>query len=200
MAENSNLKLQQIENTAQNLFKRYGFRRVSVEEICRESGVSKMTFYKHFKNKTELIKHLLDKMFSENLKIYREIMAQDLPFSVKAEQTIQMKLEKTDGISKEYMHEILHNSNPEIAQTYARIAQNMLKELMNDYIHAQENGEVRKDIKPEFMLYFLNHLIEMSEDERLLALYDSPQDMSVELTKFFFYGILHRDRDSFHEK
>jgi hypothetical protein len=29
---------------------------VSVEELCREAGASKMTFYKYFANKAELIR------------------------------------------------------------------------------------------------------------------------------------------------
>lgn len=200
MSGNSNLKLHQIANTAQELFKKYGFRRVSVEEICRESGVSKMTFYKYFKNKTELVKHLLEKMFSDAIKKYRDIMNQNIPFSMKAEQTIQMKLENTDGMSKEYMHEIVHNSNPEIAQTYAHLTNEIFQDIIADYIEAQQKGDVRQDIKPEFMLYFVNHLIEMVEDHRLLALYDTPKELAAELTKFFFYGILPRDKDSSYEK
>jgi AcrR family transcriptional regulator len=46
MKDAANLKLARIASTAEKLFMKFGIRRVSVEEICREASVSKMTFYK----------------------------------------------------------------------------------------------------------------------------------------------------------
>ena len=43
---------------AKDLFWRYGFRKVTVEEICEQEKVSKMTFYKMFPNKLDLAKHV----------------------------------------------------------------------------------------------------------------------------------------------
>ncbi|NOZ62096.1 MAG: TetR/AcrR family transcriptional regulator, partial [Calditrichaeota bacterium] len=56
--------------TAQDLFFRYGIRRVTVEEICRTAGVSKMTFYKYFKNKIDLVKKLMEKIYDQALAEY----------------------------------------------------------------------------------------------------------------------------------
>jgi hypothetical protein len=60
----------------------------------------------------------------------------------------------------------------------------------NDYVVAQKNGEIRKDVKPEFISYFLNHIYEMLGDENLSKLYANPNEMAMELIRFFFYGIL----------
>ena len=46
----------------------------SGEEICREAGVSKMTFCKHFENKTELLKSLITRLVSQGVEKYRNIM------------------------------------------------------------------------------------------------------------------------------
>ena len=62
-------------------------------------------------------------------------------------------------------------------------------------MEAQKKGEIRSDIKPEFIHYFLNHMFTLAEDENLARLYDSPQDLIMELTNFFFYGILPREGD-----
>ena len=54
MANNiSSKKYQDIKKKGKELFWKYGTKRVTVEEICREAGVSKMTYYKFFKNKNE---------------------------------------------------------------------------------------------------------------------------------------------------
>ncbi|MBQ2540232.1 MAG: TetR/AcrR family transcriptional regulator [Paludibacteraceae bacterium] len=44
---------------AGELFFRLGIRSVSIDDICRELGISKKTFYVYFESKDELIEHLL---------------------------------------------------------------------------------------------------------------------------------------------
>jgi AcrR family transcriptional regulator len=56
------------------LFWKYGFRRVSVDEICREAGVSKMTFYRAFEDKQDLAKTIFRKVAEEGVKQFIEIL------------------------------------------------------------------------------------------------------------------------------
>ncbi|MCR4428628.1 MAG: TetR/AcrR family transcriptional regulator [Caldiserica bacterium] len=70
--QNKNLKVQKGEetralllNVSQNLFSRKGYEEVSVEEICRQAGVSKGGFYHHFSSKEELFLELLDRWLSK---------------------------------------------------------------------------------------------------------------------------------------
>ena len=76
----SSSKFDQIIENAYHLFMKYGIKRVSVQEICETAGVSKMTFYKHFKNKTDLAKALIERVMQTSMQQYNEIMAQDAPF------------------------------------------------------------------------------------------------------------------------
>lgn len=48
-----------IIKTAGELFFRLGIRSVSIDDICRELGISKKTFYVYFESKDELIEQLL---------------------------------------------------------------------------------------------------------------------------------------------
>lgn len=48
-----------IIKTAGELFFRLGIRSVSIDDICRELGISKKTFYVYFQSKDELIDQLL---------------------------------------------------------------------------------------------------------------------------------------------
>ena len=68
----------------------------------------------------------------------------------------------------------------------------MLQVYLDDFRRAQKTGEIRADIKPEFILYFLNHLTEIITDERLVSLYPDPEHMIAEVMSFFFYGIMPR--------
>ena len=192
MNEIKNAKQQQIVTTARTLFWKFGIKRVSIGEICREANVSKMTFYKHFTNKIELAKYIIDQMMDEVIVKYREIMELDIPFIEKVIKTIHLKMEYTDNLSQEFYGDILKNTEPELTEYLNIKRQHNLQTIINDYIEAQKQGDVRADIKPQFIIYFLNHLVEMCNDEKLLQLYDSPQDLIMELTNFFFFGILNR--------
>ena len=49
----------QIIKTAGELFFRLGIRSVSIDDICREMGMSKKTFYVYFESKDALIEQML---------------------------------------------------------------------------------------------------------------------------------------------
>mgnify|MGYP002712925854 CR=1 FL=1 len=63
-------KRQDIIDTALRLFNQYGYVSVGVDRIIAESGVAKMTFYKFFPTKNDLIKETLitrDQMIRETI-------------------------------------------------------------------------------------------------------------------------------------
>jgi len=191
-ADNSNPKYVQLVEAAHGLFWRYGIKRVSVEEICRAAGVSKMTFYNHFKNKVELALYVLRKVMQTGHEVYRGIMDRDVPFAEKAADFIQMKLDASDDVSREIIEEIMHSPIPEIAEYMQQLSRQNVQLLLADLTKAQQNGEIRQDIKPEFLLYFIHHMIEISTEEQLTGMFSSPQDLTRELLSLFFYGILPR--------
>ena len=196
MSEVKNPKLQKIVSTARSLFWKFGIRRVSIEEICREANVSKMTFYKHFGNKVDLVKFLIEQLTAEGLSAYKKIMDQPIPFSEKVKQTIQLKMKQTDEVSQEFFNDIHKHADPEIMGFFNQKAHESLQIVIKDYNEAQKKGDIRQDIKPEFIHYFFNHILDMAEDESLAGLYESPQALIMELTNFFFYGILPRNKGS----
>lgn len=183
-------KLKDIVLTAKDLFWRFGFKRVSIEEVCREAGVSKMTFYKHFSNKIELVKFIYSYVSKEAMDKYMSIMHQNIPFKEKVKKSIDLKMEQTRSISHEFYNDLLNSDQPEIISLIQQSKKENIELILKDYIDAQKKGEIRKDIKPEFILYFLNHMFDMANDKHLMALYKSPNELIMELINFFFYGIL----------
>lgn len=53
-------KREQLISTAQALFSREGYHATGIDRILAESGVAKMTLYKHFRSKDDLILAVLD--------------------------------------------------------------------------------------------------------------------------------------------
>ena len=54
------MKEEQIINAARELFKNYGFKKVSMDEIARKAGVTKRTVYKYFASKQDLLKFFIN--------------------------------------------------------------------------------------------------------------------------------------------
>lgn len=191
-AEANLQKIKDITEAARELFWKFGIRRVSVEEICRQANVSKVTFYKYFENKTDLAIHMLDKVNRESLEIYRNLMASDIPFEEKVRETIRMKMEGTKDLSNELIEDILSHPDNDLKKYYAEISGEIIKEVIQGYAVAQRRGEIRADIKVEFMLFFMGHMMELANDERLMSMYGSSREALLDLLNFFFYGIMPR--------
>ncbi|MBK7213915.1 MAG: TetR/AcrR family transcriptional regulator [Bacteroidales bacterium] len=53
-------KLKMILRESSHLFIKYGLRSLSMDDLCREMGISKKTMYQYVENKTDLIERTLD--------------------------------------------------------------------------------------------------------------------------------------------
>lgn len=188
-------KLQQITEAAHDLFMRHGIKRITIEEICRTAGVSKMTFYNYFDNKNDLAISVLDSIFTKAQNRYSDIMTLDAPFSEKVNDIIKLKLEASKDVSTEMLHDLWHNPVPEVADYMKKRTQLSLKQFLDDMIAAQNKGEIRQDINPHFILYFIGKMQEIAADEKIVNMYETVQDFTSEIINFFFYGILTRGKE-----
>ncbi|MDP6779954.1 MAG: TetR/AcrR family transcriptional regulator [Candidatus Latescibacteria bacterium] len=186
-------KRRQILRTGRDLFWRHGIRRITVEEIARTAGVSKATFYKHFSNKAQLVKAIFDELIEEGFARFDEIRAMDAPFPSKVERIIQNKLEQTEDVHQEFIRDTWQNSDPEIRAHIERRSREGMEKVRTFFAEAQARGEVRGDLKLDFVMFISEHLRTLATDELLLSLYATPQDLIGELTRFYFYGIMPRE-------
>ena len=185
-----NNKFQDTVSTAKALFWKHGIKRVTIEEICKEASVSKMTFYKFFKNKEVLAEYLLTNLLTEWHAQYRAIMKQTIPFASKITQVIALEQTAGKNMEEEFFNDIFNNDYPNLQKLINESTENYHAEIVEDMIEAQQRGEIRKNIKPEFLLYQLKDISEKVMDENLSKLYPSKQELIMELTNYFFYGIL----------
>ena len=183
-------KQDQIIQAGRHLFWKYGMKRVSIEEICREAGVSKMTFYKYFANKTALALYILKQYYGDGMTEYRRIMDSNLSYPEKIERGIELKLKNARNLSQEFVQELYKNGDPEIMAYMQEMVKVSLDAFMSDFKTYQQRGEIRHDVKPEFMLYMLNKMVEMAVDDNFIRLFETPADMVRTISNFYFYGIM----------
>jgi AcrR family transcriptional regulator len=185
-------KYEAIVHAAKSLFWKHGIRRVTMEEICEVAGVSKMTCYKYFSNKTAIAKYLIEDMFESGIKAYKEIYNSEISYEEKVKKLLDLKMSNTHEMSQELLDDIYKYQDEELYVTIETIKKRMLEIYLDDIREAQKTGAIRNDIKAEFMLYFLNNLTEMLTDKQLVGIYPNPEQMIAEVMNFFFYGIMPR--------
>ncbi len=193
MSNASSPKRELILKTGKELFWKFGFKRVTIEEICKEAGISKMTYYKFFTNKINLVQTIMDVVMQESLDRYNEIMDSNVPYPEKVVGMIHLKRDQIKTMSSEFFRDYVQSEDPELLSYLEQLTRENTQKFTDDFKKAQENGDVRKDLKIEFIMYAMNHLIGMAQEDALQSMYDEPQDLVMEITNFLFYGILNRE-------
>lgn len=171
----------QIVEAAESLFIRHGIKRITVEEICRKSGASKMTFYKYFPNKLELVKYIWNNWIEEGLAKMDEIDSMDIPFPEKTHRVFQWKTDLVSKMSTEFIEEIFPVEFEE-----EKIEQRFLTFIVD----AQRKGDIRPHFRPELIMAAWDKLLELSENDPLRRKYADDLEFQRELKDFFWFGIL----------
>ena len=78
MLTQSQIKYNRLMEVSEDLFSKYGYKAVSMDEIADATGISKMTIYRYFSSKDELfinaVNSITDKTYEniyvENMKIW----------------------------------------------------------------------------------------------------------------------------------
>ena len=151
----------QIVETAERLFTRHGIKRITVEEICQKADVSKMTFYKYFSNKTDLVENIWNKWIEEGFEKLDEINALDIPFPEKIEMMFKWRTELISKMSTEFIEEVLP-IDPERGK--------VRKRFLKFIVDAQKKGDIRPEIRPEFIAAVIDKMHELARDEKLMRM------------------------------
>lgn len=72
------MKEKQIIEAARMLFNKYGFKKVTMDEIAREANVTKRTVYSYFSSKEELFKCIINEELENMKKIVEDVEAENL--------------------------------------------------------------------------------------------------------------------------
>ena len=180
-------KKQQLLITATELFSAHGFRRITIDEICKTSNISKMTFYKYFKNKIDIGKVVLDTIYSEGKIRYYEMLKQDIPFSEKIENILLISRAQTHAIGQSFFQDITDENSPLLS--YFHEKQKEIKKMTIEFCKkAQKIGLIRKDISIDVMMFMLNSQHDRLNHPDFVKSVPDVEDRCSILASLFFYG------------
>lgn len=168
------MKGEQILNAAKKLFTKYGFKKVSMDEIASEAGVTKKTVYTYFSSKEELLKYCIKEELQNMRKIIENVESKKLDFMETVHQVIynllkykknckflKMLFNESEILKSEQLKENLKIVDKEI-QNYIR------KEL--ELAIQKEKIEVQNVDIMTFLIYkmYIALMIDWNEDYKKL--------------------------------
>ena len=183
-------KKEQLEITAKDLFWKHGFKKVSIDEICKKANVSRKTFYTFYENKNALVIYIYNKVVDEAYDIYEGVVESDLSFSEKLEKIFKYKLEFTKNISMEFISDFYNPDAGELTNLFNDTVERSLK-FMRDFLRiAQKNGDVNQDLSLDYIMFMIQKAIDLCGTKELMSMFPDVNALTRQVTQSIIYGIM----------
>jgi len=171
-------KREELINIAMKEFGEKGYENASLNNILNKTGISKGTFYYHYKNKEDLYMHLLDIITEEKLKFiyeemntigYSESIFDRLELLIKAGMKFAHTNPAIDKFAQSFIKEIGTKAYAERMNKYFISRKEFLENLLQkygfksmDYIgdlieEGFNSGEIRDDLPKDFIKNLMNY-------------------------------------------
>lgn len=103
-----------LKQVATELFYQQGWRLTSVAEICRAAGVSRVTFYKYFPTKQDLVKCIFEEQKNNMRREFDRLLATEADLATVIQQILAMQQESMATL---YSTAVLHDLNHDQDET-----------------------------------------------------------------------------------
>jgi AcrR family transcriptional regulator len=169
--------------TAKTLFFRHGIRRVTIEEICAESKVSKVTFYKYFKDKNDLIRVIREELTQIDFARLDEINALPLSYPEKVESMTAWRMQFFASMQGDFIKEIIDINS---------VSEEIKKRYLANIRQAQAEGEIDPTLSPEMIWLVTEKFNEIVKDGNWENYLPDHIQAQAQLRQMYFYGLLKR--------
>lgn len=176
---------------AGDLFKKYGVRSVSMDDIARHLSISKKTIYRYFKDKDEVVLLATKAYLEMEMKEYKEV-----------EQKAQNAIEELVGVNQ-CMRKDFKDINPSLLFDLEKYYPTSWQEWLNfkyvfimNYIAKNlrrgiDEGYIRSEIDPDVIARMRVEQVEQAFNERIFPRDKyTVGDIQMMLFEFFIHGIL----------
>ncbi|MDP8206588.1 MAG: TetR/AcrR family transcriptional regulator [Candidatus Electryonea clarkiae] len=174
---------------AQELFMQFGYSRITVEELCREASVSKVTFYKYFPNKFAVLEDFFNTLLDGSWKVFEAILEAEAPFVEKLQAIIAMKESGTSKMSPVFYRD-LQNGDAVVQQLFVDSVERTTKFMREFFRKGQVNGEIDPDMNIDFLMHMFSVFSDEARSEKVLSYYgDDLVHLSRDALHFLFFGV-----------
>lgn len=158
MVKKSEEKFNRLMEKAEELFMKYGYKSISMDQIANEAGISKMTIYKHFSSKEDI--------FIEVLMNYTKRHFDVIMDNIKEKYHPFEKIESLYGYMMELSNQvpfILYKDIMERPYVMEKVKDYKNKITLSMWRHILEDGIEKGEIRPLNVEFISNFLLDLPE-------------------------------------
>lgn len=190
MISQKEIKYNRLMKKAEELFVNLGYKGVSMDEIAKEAGISKMTIYRYFSSKEELfIKAILSLTNRTFLYVKEELEKIDGTLG-KIDFLLNFSIEYSKKYSLAFYKDIM--DNPYVLEKLMAAKIRMTKDIFEGIIiNGMERGEIRK-VDEKFISGMLITLMKGVDNDYINAINSKEEleDFTEKFYDFLKYGLL----------
>jgi AcrR family transcriptional regulator len=195
-------KHQEIITAAKSLFGHtHDVKRVSLEAIATEAGVSPTTIYNNFGDRETLVFEVTKDLIRTTLERNRTIIHSSLPFPQKLIGIISRKMELAEQMDQEIIEKIItqdRKTGPYMDRIYEQEIKPLWKEIVTE---GKREGYFDLTIDDEALIAFLDIIREgLKARPDIFQNYQDNMNLIKQLTRLMFYGFLKKDIELFEKE
>ena len=184
-------KKEKTEATAKELFWKHGFKKVSIDEICKKAVVSRKTFYTYYPNKQALVLSILESLTNEMLDVFAVLVADtEKSFFEKMNMLLSLKFEMNKEFSMEFINDFLHPDSAELLEYLNTVVGKSLKLTREFFTNAQQNGEMNPGLNLDFLLWNMQKQLEICSTPEALAMFPDSESMVRQISELMIFGVM----------
>ena len=150
-----------LKQVATELFYQQGWKLTSVAEICRVAGVSRVTFYKHFPTKQDLVKSIFEEQKNNMRQEFDRLLATKADLATVIQQILTMQQESMATL---YSAAVLHDLNHDKDETLQDFFRQMVQEKYHYMHYFFSTLQKRKSIRNDFPVILIDVLIQKMDE------------------------------------
>ncbi|MGQ9802164.1 MAG: TetR/AcrR family transcriptional regulator [Candidatus Saccharicenans sp.] len=176
---------------SRELFFKYGYSRLSMDELAEDLGISKATIYRYFPDKEALLRAVMAETREWILAELQKIVRNDR-LLVKDRLTAYLEFFSrfVSGISRDFIRD-LRQKLPDLWKELDEFRQQRVLPLVSEVIaEGVRNHEIKSDLDGRLFLEMFWHLVQEFMNPDWIISHDySPSELLQSIIDIIFYGI-----------
>ena len=141
------------------MFKSYGIKSVTMDDVARELGISKKTLYQYFKDKSELVGIILQREFEQKAKEFSEAMDNKPNAIEEVFGYFKVQMELLVNHKPNFMYDLKKYYPMHFEEFNKRKHSRMLDSILKNLKRGKKEGLYRKDLNEELITKM--HIVRM---------------------------------------
>ncbi len=184
-------KKEKIEHTARELFWKHGFKKVSIDEICKTAHVSRKTYYTYYSNKNAIVLAILESLANTMFEKYEALMNdENKTFSQKIKEMMDLKSETNKQFSMEFVADLYSSDMPETMAYFQSMSTKSLQITRNFFEKAQQSGEMNPNLDINFVMWYMQKQSELVNSPELKTIFPDIKELTIQFSELLIYGIM----------